>query len=330
TREHGLSFDVAELGTSFVTDVLFFGVIGPTAVLLVLSYIMRLLRWEVSAADKLKALNQNLGKMVNDRTEALASRNEELAAANAALQKLDQMKSDFVSLVSHELRAPLTTLNGGLEMALHEAGDMSPQTRRIIEVMARESDRLTHLVKTILDVSQLDAGHLALNLGPVAVVPLLKRTAEVLFPNGDQPIFWRTAPGLPPLWADEVYIEEILRNLLRNAQKYSPPSSPIELETVLIGDDCLSISITDQGPGIPKDQQGLIFDRFYRRAKRDNPATPGWGLGLYFARALAQEHGGSLGVISPVNHSETNPGSRFTLILPVTAEVPDDVETAAD
>ena len=328
-REHGLDFSARQLSTNFSTDVMFFGVIGPTAVFLILSYIMGLLRWEVAAANELEALNQNLEKKVAERTETLAERNIELAAANVELQKLDQMKSDFVSLVSHELRAPLTTLNGGLELALQEISDMSPQSRRILKVMTRESARLTDLVQTILDVSQLEAGHLSLNLGPVAVMPLLQRSVDVLFPNGDRPVVWKTAYHLPPLWADETYVEEILRNLLRNAEKYTTPGTAVEIETALKG-EWVHISITDRGPGIPPEYQEHIFDRFYRRAERDRIASPGWGLGLFFARALAEEQGGSLTVTSPIYESADAPGTRFTLILPVTAEVPDDGEAIID
>ncbi len=324
-REHGLAQGRINLGTTFASDVLLFGIIGPTAVFIVLSYIMRLLQWEVAAANELEALNENLERMVAERTDALAARNLELAAANAELQKLDQMKSDFVSLVSHELRAPLTTLNGGLELALQEATDMSPQARRILSVMTRESARLTQLVKTILDVSQLDAGQLSLNLGPVAVMPLLRRAVEIIFSHDERPLVWDTGHYLPPLWVDETYVEEIIRNLLRNAQKYSPPGTAVEIQAQLRG-ECVQIAITDYGPGIPLEEQAHIFDRFYRRAERDRVATPGWGLGLFFARALAEEHGGTLTVTSPVHEAADAPGTRFTLALPVTAEVPDDGE----
>jgi len=328
-QEHWFKKGTVGFDINLTAEVFFFGIVGPTAVFLVLSYILRLLQREVATANELEALNRNLEVVVTERTETLALRNAELAAANTELQQVDQMKSDFVSLVSHELRAPLTTLNGGLEMALQEVSGMSPQSRRLLEVMTRESARLTQLVQTILDVSQLDAGRLSLNLGPVAVIPLLQRSVDVLFSHQERPVIWQTTHHLPPLWADETYVEEIVRNLLHNAQKYAPPGTAVIIETELAG-EWLNISVTDHGPGIPLEQQEHIFDRFYRRTERDRVTDIGWGLGLYFARALAEEQGGALTVTSPVYEAANAPGARFTLILPVTAEVPDDVEAVAN
>ena len=114
-----------------------------------------------------------------------------------------------------------------------------------------------------------------------------------------------------------------------NAQKYSPPGTAVTIETEL-ADEWVNISVTDRGPGIPLAEQEHIFDRFYRRAERDRVTDPGWGLGLYFARALAEEQGGALTVTSPVYAAADAPGARFTLRLPVTAEVPDDVEAVAN
>jgi len=311
------------------SEVLFFGVIGPAAVFFVLSYVVRLLSEQMASAAELEILNKNLEQMVAERTEELAARNIELAKVNQELQKVDQMKSDFVSLVSHELRAPLTTLNGGLELVLNNSEGMSPESRRQLEVMSNESTRLTSLVKTILDVSQLEAGRMTFNAGPVAVLPLIERVADSVCSNSDREIIWSTAADLPPLWADEIYVEEIVRNLLTNVRKHTPPKTAIEIGA-LTDDECLVISVTDHGPGIPPDQQLQVFERFYRRPERDIATGEGWGLGLYLARALAQAQGGNLDIISPVFDSINEPGSRFTLTLPVTAEVPEDGKIAAD
>ena len=311
------------------SEVLFFGIIGPAAVFFVLSYVGRLLREQMASAEELEILNKNLEQMVAERTEELAARNLELAKANEELQQVDQMKSDFVSLVSHELRAPLTTLNGGLELVLHNSSEMSPESRRQLEVMSSESARLTGLVKTILDVSQLEAGRLTFNPGPVAVLPLIERVADGVCSNGNRDITWSTAADLPPLWADEIYVEEIVRNLLTNVKKHTSPKTAIEIGAAF-DDECLRISVTDHGPGIPADQQLQVFERFYRRPERDITTGEGWGLGLYLARALAQAQGGKLDIVSPVFDSINGPGTRFTLILPVTAEVPEDGKTAAD
>ena len=108
-------------------------------------------------------LIKELEAKVADRTVTLQERNVELAQANHELEQLDEMKSEFVSLVSHELRAPLTTLNGGLEMAMQNADTLPEQARRILETMMYETTRLTSLVQTILDVTRLEAGKVGNN-----------------------------------------------------------------------------------------------------------------------------------------------------------------------
>ncbi len=233
TWEHLLLEGSFRLNFHFTSEVLFFGILGPTAVFVVFSLIVALLKQQVELSARLETMNRSLEEKVVERTEELAVRNEDLARANAELQKLDQLKSDFVSLVSHELRAPLTTLNGGLELALQDASQMPPESRRILEVMSKESQRLTHLVQTILDVSRLEAGKLTLNPGPVAILPLLRRIVETLFPNAPGRIVWSMPSNLPPVWADETYLEQVFNNLLSNASKYSPQEKPIELSAQL-------------------------------------------------------------------------------------------------
>ncbi len=299
----------------FTGEIFFFGLLGPTAVFGVLGYVRRLLDEQWRARLELERLNRELESRVAERTAALAQRNAELARANAELQQLDQMKSDFVALVSHELRAPLTALNGGIELALQEAASLPPAARRTLEVMARESERLTRFVQTILDLSRLEAGKLALTLGPVAALPLLQQAVEAVLPDGHRPVQWDVPHDLPPLWADETYLAEIVRNLVRNADKYSPPSRPIHV-AARAADSCVCLCVTDHGPGLPPEMQERVFEHFYRGTRRES-AGPGWGLGLYFARKLTEAQGGQVTLRSPVFADPAAPGAEFTLTLPV-------------
>lgn len=114
------------------SEVLFFGILGPAAVFIVLSYVTSLLKNQIDISSKLEELNRNQESIIAERTNALELRNVELAQANIELQELDQLKSDFVSLVSHELRGPLTTLNGGLEVALQYAEKLPQESRHIL------------------------------------------------------------------------------------------------------------------------------------------------------------------------------------------------------
>ncbi|MBK7180952.1 MAG: hypothetical protein IPH82_27880 [Chloroflexi bacterium] len=312
-----------------VLEVFIFGVLGPTAVFMTLTYLEGLLQKLEAAQAQATAVNQNLEKTVVERTQALQASIAELEQANMRLQELDQMKSDFVSLVSHELRAPLATLNGGLEMTQHYADKLPATVQRVLELLTTETERLTQFVQTLLDVSQLQTGKLQFNYGPVAVKPLLKRAAEIVLGSESERVTWQIPVALPPVWADETYIEQIVRNLVRNAQKYTLPHSPIVL-SAFVQNQVMHICVTDSGPGIPQEKQRDVFDRFYRITHGQEHKVSGWGLGLYFARMLTEAQDGTLTLQSPVHPQPDAPGTRFILTLPIAEEEPEDGEFAAD
>ncbi len=312
--EHGLEKD-RTFDLAFMSEVIIFGLMGPTIITFILAWMRELIQAERRARQEIQLLNRDLERKVEERTAELAERNRQLAQANHELQRLDEMKSEFVSLVSHELRTPLTILNGSLELALRNAEALPASTRRTLETMMEESLRLTNLVQTILDVSRLEAGKFDLNFGPVAVRPLMEQAAAVILAPVNRRVEWKFSENLPPVWADEVHLEEIIRNLLRNAEKYSSPESIIELHARQEGEQ-VRISVRDHGPGIPKEYQQYIFERFGRAPVGEN-TPPGWGLGLYFARKLTEAQGGSIGINSPIWDDVNHPGAEFYLLLPV-------------
>ena len=321
-KEH-LSDGLESVSVWFVSEILFFGILGPAILYLVFAYIRKLMKEQIEAKDKLIELNLDLEAKVASRTVALEQRNVELIKANNELKELDQMKSDFVSLVSHELSAPLTVLNGGLEIAVQQVETLPLATRRTVEVMAKESERLTRLVQTILNLSRLEADKLPFTLGPAAVLPILEHVAESVLLHSDRPVIWDIEPDLPPVWADEIYLEEIVCNLVQNADKYSQPHRPIHF-SARIDDGHVSISVSDHGPGIPAEIKDHLFERFYRGKYVEN-TTSGWGLGLYFARKLTEAQGGSIKLCSPFWEDENGPGAQFTITLKVT-EIPEGEE----
>ena len=308
--EDGLRFDVA-----FTGETIIFGLMGPLIVAFIIAWMRELVNAEKMAIAKIQVLNRELEDKVAERTVALEERNIELAQANHDLQHLDEMKSEFVSLVSHELRGPLTTLNGGLELAMQNAETLPLLARRTLETMVGESARLTQLVQTILDVSRLEAGKLEINIGPVALRPLMEQVAEVILVPTGRPLEWKFSTALPPVLADEIHLEAIIRNLMRNADIYSPSGTPIQL-SARQEQDHIRISVIDHGPGISKQHQKNIFERFERL--NGGESTPsGWGLGLYFARKLILAQNGSIGVTSPYWPDPASPGSEFFLLVPV-------------
>jgi signal transduction histidine kinase len=318
--EEELIFDLP-----FISDVLIFGLLGPICIWLVIVWMRHLVAAERQAIAEINALNRELENKIIDRTAALEQRNTELDKANHELQKLDEMKSEFVSLVSHELRAPLTAINGGLEVALQSAESLTSESRRTLEAMMNESARLTQYVQTILDVSRLEAGRITLNLGPVPVVPILHRSVDVIL-GARREIKWNLPAKIPPVWADEIHYEQIFRNLLLNADKYSPPKMPIEIN-VHVDAHNIRVDVTDHGAGIPADVQEKIFERF-QRGQTSESAPPGWGLGLYFAKKLTEAQDGVLTLRSPAWPELDAPGSSFSITLPIAADAPDEGDHA--
>ncbi len=298
-------------------EIFIFGISGPVATALAVGYVRYLLGKEMEMRAQLETLNAQLEDLIAERTAALAARNQELAQANAELQQLDRLKSDFVSLVSHELRAPLTVINGGVELVLQESSRLPEHTRRALQTILRETHHLTTVVQTILDISRLEAGKIRVTCGPVAVRPLLESAVAGVLAATRRPLVWDVAADIPPLWGDEIYTGEVVRNLLRNADKYSPPDSPIHVRAWQ-EDENIHIAVDDHGPGIPAEELPHIFERFHRAHKGEN-APSGWGLGLYFSRKLMDAQGGDITVETPIWPRPEAPGTRFTIILPVAA-----------
>ncbi len=309
----------------FLGEMLIFGVVGPIIIRGLIVWMRSLMAAEKRTSAEIQALNRDLENKVNERTAALALRNAELDSANRELRDLDEMKSDFVAMVSHELRAPLTALNGGLELALQSGENLPPRSRAVLEIMEDESRRLTNFVQTILDVSRLEAGKLAITLGPVAVRPLVEQAAAVVLASSSRKIEWDITPDLPPIWGDETYLEQTIRNFISNADKYSPADKPIQLCAALEGDR-VRIGVKDYGPGIPSEMSERVFSRFGRlQSEESSPA--GWGLGLYLGRKLIEAQDGQIGFASPIRRGNGGPkGAEFYVLMPVAQAPEDDLE----
>jgi PAS domain S-box-containing protein len=267
---------------------------------------------EVAAARAaLEALNARLEALVAEKTASLSEAYDRLAAQHEALQTLDKLKSEFVSLVSHELRAPLTNVSGGIELVLSTPGALAPRTRRSLSLVQSEIQRLTHFIETILDLSALEAGRLPLYPAPMDVPAML---AEVLQqfearPGADR-LYLSVPPDLPVGLADERAFTSVLFQLLDNALKYAP-AGPVTV-TAAAGPGRLEIAVTDHGPGIPLDQLDQIFEPFERLNPADNRDVYGHGLGLYMARRLLAAQGGGI-------DARNNPagGACFTFWIPI-------------
>ncbi|NIO68989.1 MAG: hypothetical protein GTN71_08120, partial [Anaerolineae bacterium] len=172
TWEHVIA-GYEEVDPDFYIEVILFGVVGPTAVHFTLTWLAQSLRALDRTQEEIRQLNFELERKVEERTQSLREAYEELERTNERLQELDRLKSEFVSLVSHELRTPLTDINGGIELILRFDKNLDEGQRDTLLTISEQSARLTKLVENILDISMIESGRLQLNLGPVALAPLL-------------------------------------------------------------------------------------------------------------------------------------------------------------
>src|ERR1035437_948038 len=331
--EH-LSAEHEPLTPGFYGEVLLFGVVGPVVVAIVLTWVRRLVITLQATTSALEAMNRDLEAIVVQRTAnlqaatgELADRNRQLARGNEELRELDRLKSHFVSLVSPQLRAPLTNINGALELVSQDADLLPAVSQRTLRILADEGHRLSHMIETILDVSRLEAGQLTPSAGPVALEPLLARVCASVVANEADRRDWKleVTPELPPVWADETLLEEIVRNLVENAVRYSRPGQPVEI-SARRAPGSVTISVADHGPGIPAEKQRDIFRSFFRLDQSES-APGGYGLGLYFADKLVRAQGVEILVESPIWPDRVFPGTRFLFTLPVVEEVPSEDES---
>ena len=237
--------------------------------------------------------------------EAERRRVEELA-------RLSQLRADFVSLVSHELRSPMAAVIGAAR-TLQDRWRMltGPQRESFLALIGDETTRLAELVGDVLDTSRIEAGTFSYRFEEVDLGRVVDEAVEAaVLAQQDVPIVASVHGALPGIRGDRARLRQVLGNLIENAVKYSPEGEEVRVSAGA-ANGAVQIAVRDAGPGIPRDQQGRIFEKF-ARADVEGGAKPGSGLGLFIARSIAEAHGGSLEVSSG---AET--GSTFTLTLPV-------------
>lgn len=275
------------------------------------------------AQNEIRQLNRQLETQVAQRTSELSDANRELRKrqrelemANEELKELDQLKSEFVSLVSHELRAPLANISGSLELLLAEPNDLTDNQRDLLSLTSEQVARLSRLVRGILNVSRIEAGQTVLQPQAFDLADMITRDLSQ-WQTCDPSRVYRAvvSPNSPSVWADRDRVEEVLTNLLENAYKYTEEGTEITVEAG-VADDYMIVSVSDQGEGISPQDLQRIFDKFYRVERDDARRTYGYGLGLYISFKLIEEMGGRLWAESERNH-----GSRFYFSLPLAGHV---------
>jgi signal transduction histidine kinase len=227
--------------------------------------------------------------------------------------QLDRLKDEFVLTASHELRSPLTSVQGFAELLMLEHETLTPKQVETVEIILDNCRHLARLLNDLLDLTRSDAGRLAIRPEPTDLAPLIEevvRTMRAQTERSRQTLTVRLPPRLPLLNAEPDRIRQILVNLVTNAHEYSPEGASIEVSAQTVGAE-VEIAVTDDGPGIPESQLDLIFDRFTRGDAGLTQRVGGTGLGLAISRSLVELHDGTIEV-----ESEVGKGSTFRVRLP--------------
>jgi len=240
----------------------------------------------------------------------------ELQRANRDLQALSDAKSEFVSIVAHELRTPMTSIKGYVDLILEDE-DVSEDVRDFLLVVQENTDRLAKLVADLLDVSRIEAGRISLSCRPVHLTDIVDPVIATVTTEALEKHLTVTVEPLddiPLVWGDRDRVTQILLNLVSNAVKYTPAEGQVRLSAQPVGDDYVQVVVADTGIGISPADQSRLFDNFFRA---DHPLVrqvPGTGLGLSIVKSLVEMHGGSIWVESQVDE-----GSTFHFTLPTAA-----------
>jgi len=227
------------------------------------------------------------------------------------LRRLSALRADFVSLVSHELRSPMAAVIGAARTLQERWRELSPEQRAsFLALISDETARLATLIGDVLDTSRIEAGTFTYSFSDVDLADLARETVAAMSLGQDEVSVVAQAPDtVPAVRADRERLKQVLMNLVENAVKYSPAGGEVDVRA-WADNGLVLVAVEDQGPGIPREQQGLIFEKFGRA--NVGGGKPGSGLGLFIARSIAEAHGGSLKV-----RSAPGQGSTFTLELPL-------------
>lgn len=230
------------------------------------------------------------------------------------LKNLDEMKSDFYSTMSHELRTPLTSIKEGIGLLLEGVGGtVTDKQRRLLTILAEESQRLIHLVNSLLDLSKMEAGMMTYHLEPTSLVSVIDRAVTELGPLAEAKkikIDAEVEEPLPLVKMDSDRILQALRNLVGNAVKFTPDGGRVTLSAAQ-RNGSVQVAVSDTGPGISAEDLPTIFDKYRQGTAKSSYMLRGTGLGLAIVKHIIDSHGGEVWV-----ESQQGQGSSFVFALP--------------
>lgn len=260
------------------------------------------------SVQEVKDINATLQQRVNEATK-------ELRASNKQLQRLDAAKDEFVSMASHQLRTPLTSVKGYISMVLEgDAGRITGTQRQLLEEAFTSSERMVHLIGDFLNVSRLQTGKFMIDQHATDLVKVVKQEVTSLNTTADAhglKLRFRAPSYFPILYIDEGKIRQVVMNFIDNAIYYSREDSTITVELSIV-DGSAILQVHDTGIGVPKLEQTHLFTKFFRASNARRQRPDGTGVGLFLAKKVIVAHGGSV-----VFDSSEGKGSTFGFRLPV-------------
>ena len=263
----------------------------------------RLAGGDLDARVKVGGLSETatLGAAFNEMADELQRRAGER-------DRLERMKDEFVLTASHELRSPLTSVQGFAELLMLEREKLSPKQAETVEIILDNTRHLVRLLNDLLDLARSDAGRLTIKPVPTEVAPLVEdavRTMRSQTEARKQVLRRAVERDLPQVSVDRDRIRQVLVNLLTNAHEYCPEGASIRGGCQPIGNSVVELAVIDDGPGIPADQLEHIFDRFTRGDAGLTQRVGGTGLGLAISKSLVELHGGTIGAESVPGEGST-------------------------
>jgi len=240
---------------------------------------------------------------------------EERARLYQEAREAVRLRDSFFSVASHELKTPLTSLIGQLQLLRRRdrrERSLSERDRRTIEIIANQADRLNKMVTALLDTSRIEQGKLSIERAPLDLAALTRSVVDEIRPMLTRhPIALEAPQERIPIEGDALRLEQVLQNLIGNAAKYSSAGGPVSVRVERRGPHAC-VAVRDPGIGIPRAALPLLFQRFYRAENVDDREIPGLGIGLYVVKEIVELHGGTVAV-----ESEEGQGSTFTVRLPL-------------
>ena len=269
---------------------------------------------EIQTSGIIEKLRQTVADL-NKSASLLIRRDLELTRANEKLRQLDALKSDFVSLVTHQLRTPLSGVRWSLSMLLNnEMGELSTDQRVYLMKTYESNNRMITLINDMLNADRVESGTLKFKFSPTNLLDLLDNVLLELRPLADKKktkILLSVAANIPKVLIDAENMRIVLQNLLDNAIKYSQEGTEVHVR-ISNNDSGVEISVQDHGIGIPLESQANVFKRFFRAENAVRTETDGTGLGLYIVESIIERHHGTIRF-----ESEENMGTTFYVTVPI-------------